>query len=115
MARPTSFPSGPAGGRWGDSILFQASQNVGAGIQTPGARLDVVSAGIAVRGTSSGASGTGVVGVNNATSGYASGVYGQSASTSGSGLSGNATAASGYTSSVYGYSASANGTGVYGK
>jgi trimeric autotransporter adhesin len=59
-------------------------------------------------------SGTGVIGVANATTGYANGVYGQSASTSGSGLSGNATAASGYTSGVYGQSASANGTGVYG-
>jgi hypothetical protein len=98
----------------GDSILFQASQNVGAGTQTPGARVDAVSPGIAVRGTSSGVKGTGVIGVSNATSGYASGVYGQSASTSGSGLSGNATAASGYTSGVYGQSASANGTGVYG-
>ncbi len=58
--------------------------------------------------------GTGVIGVANATTGYANGVYGQSASTSGSGVSGNATAASGYTSGVYGQSASANGTGVYG-
>jgi len=55
-----------------------------------------------------------VIGVANATTGYASGVYGQSASTSGSGVSGNATAASGYTSGVYGQSASVNGTGVYG-
>ena len=98
----------------GDSILFQASDNVGAGTKTPGARLDAVSPGVAVRGTSSGVSGAGVIGVSNATSGYSNGVYGQSASTSGSGLSGNATAASGYTSGVYGQSASTNGTGVYG-
>ena len=125
----------------GNSILFQAQGDLGVGTETPGARLDAWSNGIAVRGTSSAAGGiglvgnaaatsgrttgvygqsaspdgTGVVGVNNATTGYANGVYGQSASSSGSGLSGNATAASGYTSGVFGQSVSANGTGVYGQ
>src|ERR1022692_1647968 len=58
--------------------------------------------------------GTGVIGVANATTGYANGVYGQSASTSGSGVSGNATAASGYTSGVYGQNSSTSGYGVNG-
>ncbi|HKN77038.1 MAG TPA: hypothetical protein VJW94_17805 [Candidatus Acidoferrum sp.] len=124
----------------GNSILFQVQDKVGVGTLTPGARLDATSLSIAVRGTSSGtsgagvlgnaagtsgnatgvfgqsasSSGTGVVGVNNAATGYANGVYGQSASTSGSGVSGNATATSGYTSGVYGQSSSVNGTGVYG-
>ena len=60
------------------------------------------------------AAGTGITGISNSASGYGNGVYGQSASTSGSGVSGNATASTGYTSGVYGQSASANGTGVFG-
>ncbi|MGO9340693.1 MAG: hypothetical protein ACLPY1_24730 [Terracidiphilus sp.] len=137
---PDSIPIWTSAHGLGNSILFQDADQVGAGTHNPGARLDAVSAGIALRGTSSGANGNGVAGYANATSGYgsgvygqsvstsgsglsgnatatsgyANGVYGQSASTSGSGLSGNATAASGYTSGVYGYAASTNGTGVYG-
>ena len=140
VGMPNAIPIWTGPRTLGNSILFQTADKVGVGTHTPGARLDAVSSGIAVRGTTSGASGNGVagfanaksgngsgvfgssastsgagvVGVNSATSGYANGVYGQSASYSGSGLSGNATAASGYTSGVYGQSLSINGSGVYG-
>jgi hypothetical protein len=137
---PDFIPIWTGDQKLGDSILFQVNDKVGVGTLTPEAKLDATSEDTAVRGISVGASGTGVagfanstsgsvigvygqsssssgtgvIGLNNAAKGYANGVYGQSASSSGSGLSGNATAASGYTSGVYGQSASANGTGVYG-
>jgi len=98
----------------GDSILFYANNNIGVGIKTPGARLDSVSTTVAVRGTASGANGSGVVGVSNTPSGYGNGVYGVSASTSGDGISGNAIATTGYTNGVYGQSASTSGSGISG-
>ncbi|WP_263350385.1 autotransporter outer membrane beta-barrel domain-containing protein [Acidicapsa acidisoli] len=98
----------------GDSILFQTLDNVGAGTRTPGAKLDAVSSGIAVRGTSSGAGQSGVVGVSNATTGYGSGVSGTSASVNGAGVAGYATATSNNGSGVYGQNSSGSGAGVVG-
>jgi len=99
----------------GDSILFQTSSgNVGVGTKTPGARVDADSAGIAVRGTSGGTSGTGVFGNALATSGYTNGVYGQSASTYGTGVFGNATATTGNGTGVYGQTSSPGAAGVVG-
>jgi hypothetical protein len=108
------IPIWTGGDSLGDSILFQTLDNVGAGTRTPGARLDAVSSGIAVRGTSSGAGESGVVGVSNATTGYGSGVSGTSASANGNGVAGYATATSGSGSGVYGQNSSGSGAGVVG-
>jgi hypothetical protein len=125
----------------GNSILFQSQNMVGVGTDAPGAKLDALSGGTAVRGTSSAvgataivgiaratsgytdgvygqtasSEGSGVVGISNATTGYANGVYGQSESSSGNGVSGNATATTGFTAGVYGHSVSNQGSGVYGE
>jgi hypothetical protein len=114
IGTPNSIPLWTGKQTLGNSILFQAANNVGAGTNSPGARLDAVSTGIAVRGTSSGIYGNGVAGYAVAASGYNNGVYGQSASTTGNGLSGSATAASGYANGVYGQSASSSGSGLSG-
>jgi len=98
----------------GNSIMFQALDKVGVGTKTPGARLEAVSPDIAVRGTSYSPSGTGVSGINTASSGNTNGVYGASASPTGSGVAGISTAASGFSTGVYGQASSVNGTGVYG-
>jgi len=74
----------------GNSVMFQTDGKVGVGTTTPGAKLDSTGAGLAVRGTSHGAGGTGVFGNATARSGYTIGVYGQNASTDGAGVFGNA-------------------------
>lgn len=98
----------------GNSILFQTGGDVGVGTSTPGARVDAASPGIAVRGTSSGTSGTGLFGNATATSGSTNGVYGQSASPSGTGVFGNATSNSGNGTGVYGQTSSPGAAGVVG-
>jgi hypothetical protein len=127
-ANQNASPASPVGGSgltnfiplWtgqqtlGNSIMFQALDKVGVGTKTPGARLEAVSPDIAVRGTSYSPNGTGVSGIDTASSGYTNGVYGEAASTSGNGVFGNATATSGITHGVYGQSASPSGAGVFG-
>jgi len=123
----------------GNSILYQTLGEVGLGTKTPGARLDSVSKGIGVRGTSSSATGSGVVGLatSTSTSTYQNGVYGQNAgagagvagiatnpstgvgvygqSANFAGVFGNALAPSGYSNGVYGQTASTvGGSGVVG-
>jgi trimeric autotransporter adhesin len=106
----------------GNSILFQTGGQVGVGTITPGARLDSTSAGIAVRGTSVGASGDGLVGTATASSGSSNGVFGQTASPGGNGVlgvnnaksGGTGVSGSGTTNGVYGQSASPTGIGVSG-
>lgn len=114
IGTPNAIPIWTGSQTLGNSILFQVAKNVGAGTNFPGARLDAVSTGIGVRGTTSGANGTGVVGIATATSGYGSGVYGQSASGSGTGVEGINNATSGYANGVYGQSVSTSGSGVVG-
>ena len=65
----------------GSSVIYQTGGHVGVGTKTPGAEVDSVSAGIAIRGTSSGATGTGVSGNVTSSSGVNYGVFGQTAST----------------------------------
>ena len=96
----------------GNSILYQTLGEVGLGTKTPGARLDSVSKGIGVRGTSSSATGSGVVGLatSTSTSTYQNGVYGQNAG-AGAGVAGIATNPS---TGVGVYGQSANFAGVFG-
>jgi trimeric autotransporter adhesin len=93
----------------GNSVLFQTGGQVGMGTTTPGARLDSFSAAISVRGTSSGATGTGVFGNESSTTGVNFGVVGETASgTNGAvGVNGNAKATTGV---VYGVSGNADST-----
>src|SRR5208282_2177245 len=88
----------------GTSLLFQSGGNVGIGTTAPGAKLDSSAASIAIRGTTSGATETGVVGRATSTAGVNYGVRGTSASpASGSaGVSGSETAATGAVAGVYG-------------
>jgi len=75
------IPIWTSGTALGNSIIYETNGRVGVGTKAPGAEVDSVSVGIAVRGTSSGTKGTGVFGNATATSGNASGVFGQSSST----------------------------------
>jgi len=61
------IPLWTSGTNLGNSILFQTGGNVGLATHTPGARLDTVGTAIAVRGTSSGATGTGLFGKSTST------------------------------------------------
>ncbi len=122
----------------GNSVMYETGGNVGVGTTTPGAGVDVVNSGTAVRGTSSGFPGVGVLGLTGtgwgvsgqstgtvngsagvygqsfAASGAVSGVLGQAISTSGNGVLGGATATSGFANGVQGVTASTGGNGVYG-
>ena len=88
----------------GNSILFQKGGQVGVATKTPGAKLDTVGAAIAVRGTSSGATGTGVFGIVTNTTGVNFGVQGRTASTASgtAGVNGSATSTTGQTYGVNG-------------
>jgi trimeric autotransporter adhesin len=116
-------PLWTSGSALGNSILYQSGGNVGVGTKTPGATLDTVSTAIAVRGTSSGATGTGVFGKATSTTGVNFGVQGTSASPKGGGVlgtgpnggvSGVATATTGVATGVYGQVSSPEGNGVAG-
>jgi len=92
----------------GNSTLFETGGNVGVNTKTPGAKLDTVGTVIAVRGTTSGATGTGVFGQATSTTGVNFGVQGKSASTAAgsAGVSGTASAATGQVDGVYGSTSS---------
>jgi hypothetical protein len=102
----------------GNSTLFQTGGNVGVSTKTPGAKLDTLGTAIAVRGTSSGATGIGVFGAATSTTGVNFGVQGQSASTAvgSGGVSGTETATTGQVYGVSGKTGSttANAAGVSG-
>ncbi|MGO4880632.1 MAG: beta strand repeat-containing protein [Bryobacteraceae bacterium] len=96
----------------------------GNGVQ---GQSNATSGGNGVYGQSSSTSGNGVLGIDNATSGFAVGVNGQTSSpngvgvnglnlatTGGTGVTGQSNATSGYAVGVYGQSASPSGTGVNG-
>ncbi len=110
------IPIWTSGTALGNSAIYQTGGQVGVGTKTPGAEVDSFSAGIAVRGTSSGATGVGLSGIATSSSGVNVGVYGQTASTANGATAvfGGATGASGTTFGVQAVSASAGGTGVAG-
>ncbi len=89
----------------GNSVLFQTGFNLGLGTITPGAKLDSIGEGIAVRGKSLGPGGTGVVGIAKAGTGVNYGVSGFTNSTTNgaAGVNGHEGAATGQ---VYGVSGS---------
>ena len=102
----------------GNSVIYQTGGQVGVGTKTPGAEVDSVSGGIAVRGTSSGKTGTGVFGNVTSSSGVNYGVFGQTASTTSqaAGVGGFETATVGQVFGVVGVtnSTSNGATGVNG-
>ncbi len=93
----------------GSSILFQTGGNVGVNTKTPGATLDTAGTAIAVRGTSSGTTGKGLVGTVTSTTGVNYGVQGQTDSTTAlaAGVNGFAAATTG---EVFGVSGTTNST-----
>jgi hypothetical protein len=93
----------------GNSILFQTGGNIGVNTKTPGAKLDTAGTAIAMRGSSTGATGTGVAGIATSTTGVNYGVQGQTASTGtfAAGVNGFSTATTGQ---VFGVSGTANST-----
>jgi hypothetical protein len=103
------IPIWTSGTALGNSAIYQTSGQVGVGTKTPGAEVDSVSTGIAVRGISSGKTGVGVLGNATSSSGVNFGVSGQSASmtTGAAGVAGRETATTGY---VFGISGAANST-----
>ena len=98
----------------GDSLLFQTGGLVGLGTMTPGAKLDSLSTGISLRGTSSGPKGTGVYGSATSTTGLNYGIYGETASKVGAGVFGKAISKAGANFGVSGQTASPTGAGVLG-
>ena len=106
-----SIPLWTSSTNLGNSALFQTGGNVGVATHTPGARLDTVGTAIAVRGTSSGGTGTGVFGKATSTTGANFGVQGIDASPNGAGVFGSATATSGPANGVVGKTSSAAGVG----
>jgi hypothetical protein len=99
----------------GNSIVFQTGGNVGVGTTTPDAKVDATSATIAARGTTSGATGTGVFGRATSATGANFGVQGTTASsaTGSAGVAGTTTATTGTSAGVLGKSSSP-GAGVLG-
>ena len=93
----------------GSSVLFQTGGNVGVNTKTPGAKLDTAGTAIAVRGTSSGTTGKGLVGTVTSTTGVNYGVQGQTDSTTAlaAGVNGFAAATTG---EVFGVSGTTNST-----
>jgi len=102
----------------GNSILYQTGGNIGVATKTPGAKLDTVGTVIAVRGTTPGATGTGVAGVATSTTGLNFGVQGQTSSTTtdAAGVSGYEGATTGHVYGVFGQanSTTTNAMGVSG-
>jgi hypothetical protein len=115
----------------GNILIATFASNVGIGIQTPLAKLDVqafdTSSGVAVRGELTTGSGTaygvygksastighGVGGYNSATTGTTRGVIGRSDSTTGQAVYGFAFSSSGTNFGVYGETRSSSGYGVF--
>lgn len=95
----------------GNSALFQIGGNIGLGTKTPGAKLDITTAGtIGVRGITSSTVGDGLQGIASATSGVNFGVQGFSSSPSGVGVQGKSPG-----TGVAGFSSGTSGNGVFGQ
>jgi hypothetical protein len=140
---PTSLPAGIRGGGtknfipiWtgpttlGNSVIFETGGNVGIGIKTPKAPVDVVGKGnIAIKATAPGTQAA-IEGIATSPKGGATGVYGESRGhPSGAGVYGHSIATaggigvvgvagerstSGYPYGVIGANSSPSGAGVYG-